>query len=59
MVINHAPEHLPTGHTAREATLKLKNVKQSDRGKYLCWKSNGYNATANISIIIDVAGKLT
>ena len=59
MVIKHAPEHLPTGHTAREATLKLKNVKQSDRGEYLCWKSNGYNATANISIIIDVAGKLT
>lgn len=59
MVIRQASRPLKTGHWETNVTLELKNVKRSDRGEYLCWKSNGYNATANISIIIDVAGKLT
>ena len=59
IVIPRQLEFLRTGHWAKNVTLKLRNVKRSDRGKYVCSKSNGYNATANISIIIDVAGKLT
>ncbi|PFX33391.1 Fibroblast growth factor receptor 2 [Stylophora pistillata] len=55
IVIPRRSESLRTGHWAKNVTLKLRNVKRSDRGKYVCSKSNGYNATANISIIIDVA----
>lgn len=55
IVIPRRPKSLPTGQWEKNVTLKLRNVKRSDRGKYVCSKSNGYNATANISIIIDVA----
>ena len=46
-----------TGHWGRNSTLMLQNVTRSDAGSYVCWKSNGYNKTANVTVFIDVAGK--
>ena len=37
--------------------LTLDKVTKNDEGAYVCWKSNGYNITKNITIYIDVAGK--
>lgn len=53
-----ATNHLPTGHWEKNLTLTMRNVKRSDRGVYVCSKSNGYNATKNHTVVIDVAGKL-
>ena len=41
----------------KSKTLTLDNVTKNDEGAYVCWKSNGYNITKNITIYIDVAGK--
>ena len=48
-----------TGHDRRNKNkmLTLDNVTKNDEGAYVCWKSNGYNITKNITIYIDVAGK--
>ena len=45
------------GHWNKSKTLTLHNVTKNDEGAYVCWKSNGYNITKNITIYIDVAGK--
>ena len=45
------------GHWNKSKTLTLDNVTKNDEGAYVCWKSNGYNITKNITIYIDVAGK--
>ena len=45
------------GHWNVSKTLTLDNVTKNDEGAYVCWKSNGYNITKNITIYIDVAGK--
>lgn len=45
------------GHWNKSKTLTLDNVTKNDEGAYVCWKSNGYNITKNITVYIDVAGK--
>ena len=37
-------------------TLKLNALTQQDSGKYVCWKSNGYNKTRNHTVEIFVKG---
>ena len=50
-------EWTKSGHWNRSMTLTLDKVTKNDEGAYVCWKSNGYNITKNITIYIDVAGK--
>lgn len=45
------------GHWEKNSTLTLRAVTQNDAGAYVCWKSNGFNATRNVTVFIDVAGK--
>ena len=45
------------GYWNKSKTLILDNVTKNDEGAYVCWKSNGYNITKNITVYIDVAGK--
>lgn len=54
----HKPKRTNTGSWERNSTLMLHNVTRSDAGAYVCWKYNGYNKTANVTVFIDVAGKL-
>lgn len=49
---------ISSGHWGKNSTLKLRDVTRSDAGAYVCSKSNGYNKTANVTVFIDVAGKL-
>ena len=46
-----------SGRWNKSKTLTLDKVTKNDEGAYVCWKSNGYNITKNITIYIDVAGK--
>ncbi|KAJ7388512.1 Fibroblast growth factor receptor [Desmophyllum pertusum] len=43
------------GPLGKNSTLMLRDVTRSDAGAYVCWKSNGYNVTANVTVFIDVA----
>lgn len=45
-------------HIDRNMTLRLRNVTKRDAGVYVCSKSNGKDATMNITFFIDVLGKL-
>ena len=45
------------GRWNHSSTLTLDDVTKNDEGAYVCWKSNGYNITKNITVYIDVAGK--
>ena len=51
-------DRVNTGHWERNSILTLSNITQSDAGAYVCWKHNGYNKTANVTVYIDVAGNL-
>lgn len=55
-VKEHSPIRTTTGHWEKNSTLMLRDVTRSDAGAYVCWKSNGYNVTANVTVFIDVAG---
>ena len=46
------------GHLDRNMTLTLRDVTKRDTGVYVCSKSNGKDATINITFFIDVLGKL-
>ena len=45
------------GHWNFSKTLTLRSVTENDEGTYICSKSNGRNATRNITVYIDVAGR--
>ena len=55
--LTYDPKITRHGHWNKSNTLTLDNVTKNDEGAYVCWKSNGYNITKNITIYIDVAGK--
>ena len=46
------------GHYEKNSTLVIQSVTKGDEGTYVCWKSNGFNATRNVTIFIDVSGNL-
>ena len=44
------------GNWKINAVLTLRDVAKNDAAAYVCWKSNGYNATKNYTVFVDVAG---
>lgn len=56
MRVNHKTWLTRHGHWEKNSTLMLRDVTENDAGTYVCSKSNGFNATKNVTIFIEVSG---